>query len=351
MPPSPDKTDCQRWEAVCRNDAEADGEFYYAVKTTGVYCRPSCPSRQPLRKNVVFHDSRQSAEEAGFRPCKRCQPDGGTLAEDYARKVAAACRAIEDAEEAPALDELACGAAMSKFHFHRVFVQLTGLTLKAYGKAHRAGRVRQKLARGGSVTEAIHGAGYGSGSRFYEESSQILGMKPQSYRDGGVGETIRFAVGECSLGAVLVASSEKGICALSLGDEPEKLVRELQDQFSKADLVGGDRDYEKLVSEVIGFLETPRTGWTLPLDVRGTAFQIRVWNALREIPPGRTLGYRELAERIGCPKSARAVASACAANKIAVAIPCHRVTRSDGTLSGYRWGVTRKRTLIEREGS
>lgn len=341
--------DEERWNAVVRRDAKADGKFFYSVKTTGVYCRPSCTARLALRKNVAFHDSWEAAERAGFRACKRCQPNGKALSEEYAGKVAAACRMIETADEAPALDALARSAAMSKFHFHRVFTKFSGLTPKAYAKAHRAGRTRKELSRRGTVTEAIYSAGFNSNGRFYAESSQMLGMKPKSFQRGGAGESIRFAVGECSLGAILVASSEKGVCAIFLGTQPEKLVRDLEDSFPKAELIGGDRAFERVVANVVGFVEAPRIGLDLPLDVRGTAFQQRVWNALRKIPVGETLSYTEVARRIGSPKSVRAVAGACAANTIAVAIPCHRVLRNDGSLSGYRWGVERKRALLGNE--
>lgn len=342
-------TDEERWNAVVQRDVMADGMFYYSVKTTGVYCRPSCAARLALRKNVVFHDSCAAAERAGFRACKRCQPDGKTLSEEYAGKVTAACRTIATAEKAPGLDELAKAAAMSKFHFHRVFTKSTGLTPKAYAKAHRAERVRKELFRRGTVTEAIYDAGFNSNGRFYAESLQMLGMKPKNFRRGGTGESIRFAVGECSLGAILVAASEKGVCAISLGERPAMLVKDLRDSFPNAELIGGDKAFERVVAKVVGFVEAPRVGLDLPLDVRGTAFQRRVWNALREIPAGATSSYTEVARRLGSPKSVRAVAGACAANIIAVAIPCHRVMRNDGNLSGYRWGIERKRALLGKE--
>lgn len=338
-----------RWNAVVQRDPKADGKFYYSVKTTGVYCRPSCEARMPLRANVTFHKSCEAAEAAGFRPCKRCQPGGTPLSEQYSAKVAAACRRIEEAEEAPNLDALAAAAAMSKFHFHRVFTKLTGLTPKAYAKAHRAQRMRRELPKRNTVTEAIYGAGFKSNGRFYAESSDMLGMAPKTFSRGGRGETIRFAVGACSLGAILVAASPKGVCAISLGDDPDKLARDLQDTFPNARLIGGDKSFERVVSVVVGFVEAPGIGLDLPLDVRGTVFQQRVWRALREIPAGSTMSYAEIAGRIGLPKSVRAVARACASNKIAVAIPCHRVLRMDGDISGYRWGVKRKRALLERE--
>ncbi len=329
----------ERWAAVVRRDKSADGIFYYSVRTTGVYCRPSCASRLALRKNVRFHASCEEAEQAGFRACKRCRPDAPALAEQHAAGVAKACRLIDGADETPNLDTLADAAGMSRFHFHRVFKAVTGVTPKAYAAACRAQRVRDELPRRDTVTEAIYDAGFNSNGRFYAKSAEVLGMAPAKFRAGGAGESIRFAVGECSLGSILVAATGKGICAIALGDDPDILLHDLQDRFPKAQLVGGDRDFEKLVAGVVGFVEAPALGLNLPLDVRGSAFQQRVWQALREIP------------RIGAPKSTRAVAQACASNAIAVAIPCHRVIRNDGGLSGYRWGVERKRALLERESS
>lgn len=343
-------SDAERWDAVCRRDAAADGAFYYSVKTTGVYCRPSCAARPARRENVRFHDSCADAEAAGFRACLRCKPGQPPLAERQAKAVAAACRMIEQAEDEPDLDSLAQACGMSRFHFHRVFKAHTGITPKAYAAAQRAARVQRELAQAGSVTEAVYGAGFNSSGRFYASSNQVLGMTPTRYRSGGAGETIRFAVAACSLGAILVASTDKGICAILIGDEPEPLVRDLQDRFPKAELRGADPGFEQTVAQVVGFVESPRIGLDLPLDVRGTAFQQRVWQALREIPAGQTISYAELAERVGLPAGARAVAGACAANAIAVAVPCHRVVRNDGAISGYRWGVERKRTLLEREG-
>ncbi len=342
-----------RWAAVLARDPAADGSFYFSVKTTGVYCRPSCASRPALPENVAFHATREEAEQAGFRPCKRCKPDQPALAEQHAAKVTQACRIIEQAVAAaaatPDLEELAARVSLSTYHFHRVFKAITGVTPKAYAIARRAARVREELAQGGSVTDAIFDAGYNSNSRFYAEANGLLGMTPTKYRAGGADAQIRFAVGECSLGAILVAQSERGICAVLIGDDADLLVRDLQDRFPRANLVGGDADFEELVAKVVGFVEAPALGHDLPLDVRGTAFQQRVWLALREIPPGQTVSYAELARRIGSPQAVRAVAGACAANAIAVLIPCHRVVRNDGTLSGYRWGVERKRILLDNE--
>jgi AraC family transcriptional regulator of adaptative response/methylated-DNA-[protein]-cysteine methyltransferase len=340
-----------RWTSVVARDPAADGQFFYSVRTTGVYCRPSCGARLPRRENVRFHATCADAEKAGFRPCKRCRPNETGTAGRRASAVARACRLIEEAEEVPSLDALAEAAGLSRFHFHRVFKAATGVTPKAYADAHRARRLREELARRETITEAIYGAGFNSSGRFYAAASDLLGMTPTAFRAGGVGAAIRFAVGECSLGSILVAATEKGICAILLGDDPDALVRDLQDRFPKAELIGGDAGFERVVATVVGFVEAPAQGLDLPLDLRGTAFQRRVWQALREIPNGSTASYAEIAARIGRPKAVRAVARACAANAIAVAIPCHRVVRTDGTLSGYRWGVARKRALLEREAA
>ncbi|WP_416235416.1 bifunctional DNA-binding transcriptional regulator/O6-methylguanine-DNA methyltransferase Ada [Nitrospirillum sp. BR 11164] len=339
-----------RWQALLNRDASQDGRFVYSVRTTGVYCRPSCPSRLAKPRNVAFHDSCAAAERAGFRACKRCKPDQQGTAQRQAQLVAEACRTIETAEEAPGLEQLADQAGLSPYHFHRVFKAITGLTPKAYATAHRARRVRDELSRpGATVTTALYDAGFNASSRFYEAADGMLGMRPGDYRAGGANADIRFAVAQCSLGALLVARSERGICAITLGDDPDTLVRDLQDRFPKARLTGDDPEFDALVARVVGFVEAPRLGLDLPLDVRGTAFQQRVWQALRAIPAGETASYAEVAASIGAPKAVRAVAQACANNAIAIAIPCHRVVRTDGALSGYRWGVERKRTLLARE--
>ena len=268
----------------------------------------------------------------------------------HAALVAQACRRIEASEQPPSLDDLAMHAGLSPFHFHRVFKAATGLTPKAYAQAHRAQAVREGLAKPQArVTDALFDAGYNASSRFYENADAMLGMTPRQFRDGGVDARIEFAIGQSSLGAILVARSQRGVCAISLGDDPDALLRELQDRFPRAELIGGDACFERLVAQVVGLIEQPCIGIDLPLDVRGTAFQQRVWDALRKIPAGETASYTQIAQRIGAPKSVRAVAQACASNTLAVAIPCHRVVRSDGALSGYRWGVERKRELLARE--
>lgn len=343
-------SDDDRWAAVVRRDRNADGHFYFSVRTTRVYCRPSCAARPARRENVRFHLTPQEAVDAGFRPCKRCRPDGPSLAERRARAVAGACRLIESAEALPNLDTLAEGAGMSRFHFHRIFKAITGVTPKAYAAARRAERLRDHLSKSGTVTEAIFEAGFNSSGRFYDKTSEVLGMTPTMFRAGGINASIRFAVGECSLGAILVAATDLGICAILLGDDPEVLLRDLQDRFPKAALTGGDENFERSIAQVVAFVEKPALGLDLPLHVRGAVFQRRVWEALRDIPAGDTATYSQIAKRIGSPKAARAVAQACASNALAVAIPCHRVVRNDGAISGYRWGVERKRELLAREG-
>ncbi|MBI5249901.1 MAG: bifunctional DNA-binding transcriptional regulator/O6-methylguanine-DNA methyltransferase Ada, partial [Desulfomonile tiedjei] len=321
----------------------------YSVESTGVYCRPSCAARLARPENVRFHTTCEEAEKAGFRPCKRCKPNQSSLLEQYAAKITAACRIIEESENVLSLEDLAARVGFSTYHFHRVFKRVTGLTPRKYAAAHIEKRLRNELSSADTVTEAIYSAGYSSSSRFYEKSNEVLGMTPTDYRAGGADTEIRFAIGECSLGAILVAKSARGVCAIFMGDDPDELIRNLQDRFPRASLIGGDSEFEQLVAKVVGFVEAPAIGLDLPLDVRGTAFQQRVWQALCEIPAGMTASYTEIATRIGSPNSARAVARACAANTLAVAIPCHRVVRNDGGLSGYRWGVERKRALLKKE--
>lgn len=338
-----------RWAAIVARDPGADGQFYYGVRTTGVFCRPSCPSRRARPENVTFFTTREAAERAGFRACRRCRPGELSAAGRQAEWVAEACRLMEASEELPDLAALAAKVRVSPYHFHRTFKTVTGVTPKQYAIARRSERLRRELARGRSVTDAIYEAGYNSNGRFYAQADDVLGMTPSSFRAGGANTAMHFAVGECSLGSILVASSSRGICAILLGDDPDALMRNLQDQFPKAELIGGDTAFEQLVAKVVGFVEAPARGFDLPLDIRGTAFQQRVWQALREIPAGSTASYSDIAARIGAPKAVRAVGQACGANHIAVAIPCHRVVRTDGDLSGYRWGIERKRTLLARE--
>ena len=360
MAPAPGRTKIEestatqndpRWAQVFARNRSADGTFWYSVQTTGIYCRPSCPSRTANPKNVALHDDLLSAKATGFRACKRCNPDGASQDAQHATLVAKACRLIEQSEEPIPLECLAKTIGLSASYFHRLFKATTGLTPKNYAAANRASRVREGLAKGHSVTEVIYDAGFNSSGRFYEKSNKMLGMTPTRYREGGMNEEIKFAIGQSSLGAILVASSAKGVVAILIDDDPNKLARDLQDRFPKARLVGGDQDYEKLVAQVVGLVEAPAIGLNLPLDVRGTAFQQRVWQALQEIPVGKTTSYSDIAAQIGLPNAVRVVAGACAANNIAVAIPCHRVVRSDGSLSGYAWGVERKKRLLDAETS
>ncbi|MFZ1096028.1 MAG: Ada metal-binding domain-containing protein, partial [Xanthobacteraceae bacterium] len=280
----PEMADDPRWARIVARDKTADGCFWYSVATTGIYCRPSCPSRTANPRNVQLHDTLAAAKATGFRPCKRCNPDGISIEGENAAIIAQACRLIEESEEEPSLNDLAKAVGRSPSYFHRMFKAVTGLTPKDYAVAHRAAKVRQGLDSGNSVTEAMYDAGFNSSGRFYEKSTGLLGMTPTQYRAGGANEEIRFAVGETSLGAILVASSKKGVASILLGTDPDTLVRNLQDRFPKARLIGADGDYEALVARVVGFVEAPNLGLDLPLDVRGTAFQQRVWQALQEIP-------------------------------------------------------------------
>jgi AraC family transcriptional regulator, regulatory protein of adaptative response / methylated-DNA-[protein]-cysteine methyltransferase len=341
----------RRWDAVRRRDRAHDGAFVFAVRTTGVYCRPSCASRAAKRENVSFYPTAEAAARAGFRACKRCKPDKLGAPDPKVEAVKRVCERIAAAEETPKLADLAVGAGMSPFHFHRVFRKVTGVTPKAYSAQMQARRAAEGLRTAESITEAIYDAGFNSSSRFYESAAARLGMTPGAVRRGGEGAAIRFAIGQASLGAVLVAATDKGVCAITLGDDPGVLAHELQDRFPRAELTGDDPAFERMVARVVGLIEAPGQRLDLPLDIRGTAFQEQVWQALRAIPPGRTATYAEIARAVGRPKAVRAVASACAANPLAVAIPCHRVVRTDGDVSGYRWGVERKRALIAREAA
>lgn len=342
-----------RWAALRSRDRSADGAFVYAVRTTGVYCRPSCAARPARRENVSFHADGVAARAAGFRPCKRCRPDdqpGETLA---VLAVTAAARLIDEAvsaeRSAPSLEALAARAGFSSFHFHRLFKRSLGVTPKAYEKAARSRRAAAMLAETASVTEAIHGAGYSSSSRFYETATDRLGMAPRVSRAGGAGEVIRHATAASSLGIVLVGATQRGICAITLGDDADTLLVDLAARFPAATLVPAEADFASTVAAVVDLVETPAEGLALPLDVRGTAFQERVWQALRTIPPGSTRSYKEIATAIGDPKASRGVAQACAANPVAIAVPCHRVVRGSGDLAGYRWGIERKAALLARE--
>jgi AraC family transcriptional regulator of adaptative response/methylated-DNA-[protein]-cysteine methyltransferase len=338
-----------RWHAVERRDRSADGAFVYAVRTTGVYCRPGCASRLARRENVEFYSTPAAAERAGFRACRRCRPDAKVPAAAHARAVANACRLIDREESMPDVGALAAAVGLSPSHFHRVFKSVTGITPRAYASARRAERVRKALPRSATITSAIHSAGFGSSGRFYAAAGRALGMRPAAYRAGGSGETVRFATGACSLGFVLVGATSLGVCAILLGDDRRELLDDLRDRFPNAEVVAGGGRFRSWMAAAVAFVDRPAGGFDLPLDVRGTAFQQRVWQKLREIPCGQRRTYADIALRLGNPGATRAVARACAANPIAVAIPCHRVVRTDGSPSGYRWGVERKAKLLAAE--
>jgi AraC family transcriptional regulator of adaptative response/methylated-DNA-[protein]-cysteine methyltransferase len=338
-----------RWPLVLRRAPEADGQFLIAVKTTRIYCRPTCTARLPRPENVSFFTSPDTARAAGFRACLRCKPDGVAPAAAQAALIAALCRHLESSDSPVSLNALAERAQLSPAHLHRLFRKITGLTPKAWADAARAARVRSALSRGERVTDALYAAGFNSAGRFYAKADEALGMTPKRFRTGGLDTTIDYALSVCSLGALLVATSERGVCAIQLGDAPQALLEELKARFPKATLRHADAGFEALLEAVIRLIEAPHTGCNLPLDLRGTVFQQRVWQALRAIPAGSAVSYAEIARRVGQPKSSRAVAQACAANPVAVAVPCHRVVRGSGELAGYRWGVARKRALLERE--
>ncbi len=342
-------TDARRWTAVRARDPAAAGKFYYAVKTTGVYCRPGCASRRPQRANVEFFTAAAAAERAGYRPCKRCRPDVAAARARHADAIAHACRALERADPDPTLKQLATAAGLSPWHFKRLFTRTVGVSPKKYAAAKRLERLRARLTSEASITQAIFAAGFGSSARAYAQLPGRLGMTPSTYRAGAAGVAIRFAVARCALGWAIVAATERGICAIELGDDPAALRRSVQKRFPQARLESADTDFAAVVKQVIGAIDTPGTVLDLPLDIQGSAFQQRVWDALRAIPVGATASYGEIARRIRQPNAVRAVAAACAANKLAVVIPCHRVIRGDGALSGYRWGASRKRALLARE--
>lgn len=343
-------SDDDRWEALRKRDLRAYGAFVYGVLTTGVYCRPACASRLPNRENVRFFGNSRDAEQAGFRPCRRCRPEAPEGEQPPVRTVLEACKRIDEAAEPPSLKELATAACLSVFHFQRLFKKIVGVTPKQYAIEKRANRIRERLTKGATVTEAMYDAGFGSSSRFYEKATSTLGMKPTTYKNGAQDVLIRFAVVPCFLGLVLVAATERGICAIDFGDTAKSLEENLRRRFPKAVFEDPDPQFAATIGEVLAFLENPRPGRLgLPLDVQGTAFQRRVWLTLQQIPAGDTVSYAEVASRVGRPKAARATARACAANPLAVAIPCHRVVRGDGQLGGYRWGLERKRVLLERE--
>jgi AraC family transcriptional regulator of adaptative response/methylated-DNA-[protein]-cysteine methyltransferase len=340
-----------RWIAVVQRDQQSDGAFYYGVVTTGIYCRSICSSRLPNRENVKFFDTANLAEEAGFRPCKRCTPQKKRAPNTALEAVHRACQMIEESEVEPTLNQLAEAVGLSPYHFHRLFKKMVGITPKQYAIAHRQDRMRKNLQKNSTVTRAMYESGYASSSRFYENATSSLGMKPTEFQSGGTGKVIRYGIVDSYLGWVLVAVSEIGVCRIDLDDSPDNLKTRMEENFPNAQIIHDDPTITTLISQTIDFLETPMQGYVLPLDIQGTAFQQKVWQALQEIPPGTTVSYGEIAQHIDNPKAARAVAQACGSNQIAVAIPCHRVIRKNGDLGGYRWGLDRKKMILEREGN
>lgn len=346
---TPYSTDEIRWQALCHRDKSADGYFYYGVTTTGVYCRPGCSSRLPKRSNVRFFASCDDAEKAGFRSCKRCNPGADSSESEVEHKIIQACRRIEESESHIKLDELAAGVGLSPHHFHRLFKKMVGVTPKQYSANHTSKRFRESLQTSPSVTDAIYSAGYSSSSSAYDKKQDRLAMQPKTYRNGGQGITIIYSIAECFLGWLIVAATDRGICAIEFADEPESLPAMVQKRFPKAHLEKADSGFETRIQEVVEYINTPGKGFNLPLDIQGTAFQQQVWNVLRQIQAGETLSYTDVAERIERPSAVRAVASAVASNKLGVVIPCHRVISKGGKVSGYRWGVERKKRLLEAE--
>lgn len=341
-------TDDQRWQAVCTRDSQYDGRFVFAVRTTGIFCRPSCRSRRALRENVAFYPDAPAALGAGFRPCKRCQPDKLDPLLQRQAKVEMACRLLE--QDAPVtLEVLSNAVAMSPWHFHRLFKRVTGMTPKHWQQAWRARRLQSTLTQSHTITEAVLAAGFPDNSSYYSQANAALGMTASQYRRGGNNTAVHYAVSRCALGHCLVAESERGICAILLADNEADLLSELQQIFPHAQREPGSQRFAAHVAEVVQRLDDPHSPFTLALDLRGTAFQLQVWQALRALAPGERVSYQTLAKNIGKPKAVRAVARACAANTLAIVVPCHRVVRADGGLSGYRWGATRKARLLQQE--
>lgn len=334
------------WQALCERDAHFDGQFVFAVRSTGIYCRPSCPARRPRRDNVSFHADAASAEAAGFRPCKRCSPHGQSPAEQLDALVVAACRLLQNSEPAPTLEQLAARVGLSASHLARAFKARTGMTPRAWLAAQRRQRLEASLPQAGSVLQAALEAGYSGTRALYEEPAAL---SPAQRRQQGAGEVLRYAISDCPLGLLLLATSDKGVCALLFGDDESELEAELQQRFAAAELQRDQRGLRDWLREVLQQVQEPQRAARLPLDLRGSAFQQRVWQALREIPPGQTRRYGELAEQLG--SHARAVARACASNPLGLLVPCHRVVGARGALTGYRWGVPRKQALLDQEGA
>lgn len=337
------------WHAVIDRDKSYNGRFVFAVRSTGVFCRPSCPARRPRRENVTFFDLPRDAEAAGFRACLRCRPLDSGSPEEQAKLVEQACRIIEASPERLSLDALGKEVGVSPFHLQRTFKRLMGISPRQYGEAHRSSRLKKGLQGGDSVTGAMYDAGYGSSSRLYESAHDVLGMTPSRYRRGGEGMKIAYTTLQSRLGRLLVAATERGICAVSLGDSDEQLLFELGGEYPGAEIHRDDPGLGTWASAVLEYVDGTQTSADLPLDLAATAFQHRVWEELRTIPYGSTRSYGEIARSIGEPGAARAVAQACASNRVALLIPCHRVVREGGAPGGYRWGIERKRALLRQE--
>lgn len=348
MQPDNTLTDEYRWQAVLDRNPNADGQFVFAVQTTGIYCRPSCRARHALRQNVRFYADASAAQAAGFRPCKRCQPDKADPQQQRVDKVVAACRLLQQ-ERTLTLDELAQAVAVSPYHFHRLFKSVTGMTPRAWQQAWRARKLRDTLSDSETITDAVLAAGFPASSSYYRQADSTLGMTARQYRRGGDALPVRYTLQSCVLGRCLVAVSSRGICAVLPGDDDAALIHDLEQIFPHAQREEADDAFSQQVAQVIALLDGHRATINLPLDIRGTAFQQQVWQALRDIPVGETRSYQQVAESIDKPKAVRAVASACAANTLALIIPCHRVVRQSGALSGYRWGIARKAELLRRE--
>lgn len=349
LAPAAFEDDRARLAAVRRRDASADGRFFYAVTTTGVYCRPSCAARPARAENVRFYETRDRAERAGFRPCKRCKPERESATEDRDRVLSLVRERLERTDAPVSLAELAEAAQLSPYHLHRVFKKHVGMTPREYAAAVRLARASSELRDGASVTQAIYEAGYSSSSRFYEAGSGALGVSPRELRSGGAGVQVRSVVKRCSLGKVLIAATRRGVCLIAFGEREAELHADLRERFPKAELQPSDAELEALAQKVVGVIDRSELAPDLPLDLVGTAFQQRVWRALREIPAGETRSYAQIAKKVGSPGAVRAVGSACGKNPVAVVVPCHRVVREDGELGGYRWGLERKKALLERE--
>ncbi|MEH1977546.1 MAG: bifunctional DNA-binding transcriptional regulator/O6-methylguanine-DNA methyltransferase Ada [Nostoc sp.] len=338
------------WEAVLNRDSTIDGKFFYGVRSTGIYCRPICSSRRPNRNQVCFFQSAQEAEIAGFRPCKRCQPQSKTVPNPVKAKVLTACRYIEaQVDHIPTLSELCSQVEMSPSYLQRIFKQIIGVSPFQYADALRSQRLKQRLQSGEEIAHAVYDTGYGSSSQLYEKAPKQLGMTPKTYQQAGKTISIVYAITSSPLGYLLVATTEKGICAVKLGDEADKLEHILNQEFHQAHIMRDDHTHKEWIQAILDLIAGDETHLDLPLDVRGTAFQKQVWEALQKIPYGETRTYTDIARNLAKPQAVRAVGNACGANPIALIVPCHRVLRSDGSLGGYHWGIERKQKLLTQE--